>query len=285
MRTAARGEALHFDGSQPAQGTTDTHAARATNPPLRGDPSCRNRATYDDVINQFAVGNNPRYAPRDSSGDGIRDTFCNIFVWDVTRAMGAEIPHWVDGSSNPAAVGSGRELSANATVDWLRQHGHRHGWRRVSEAEAQRLANQGHPSVVVWKNPGGIGHVAVVRPGEVTSKGPAIAQAGVRNFNHGHVKDAFGNAPVEYWVNDAGKEEVPQVPLSRGDEGPEVERLQEVLVKLGYLTREQVATGPGIFGPQTEAAVSRFQVDRGISPASGRFGPKTREAMEVALGG
>jgi peptidoglycan hydrolase-like protein with peptidoglycan-binding domain len=82
-----------------------------------------------------------------------------------------------------------------------------------------------------------------------------------------------------------GKVDVPQVDLRRGAEGPEVKKLQDGLVKLGYMTREQVATGPGIFGPKTEAAVSRFQADKGISPASGLFGPKTRAAMEKALGG
>jgi peptidoglycan hydrolase-like protein with peptidoglycan-binding domain len=304
LRTNAFAAALQFDGSRPAQGTTNTNAAQVTNPPLRGDPSRRNRATYDDVINQFAVGNNPRYTPRDSSGDGIRDTFCNIFVWDVTRAMGAEIPHWVDSKGNPTGVGKGRELSANGTVDWLHQNGNRHGWKKVSAQEAQRLANQGHPAVAVWKNPGGIGHVAVVRPGEVTSKGPAIAQAGARNFNSGHVKDSFGNAPVEYWVSDGGKVTgnpaqppkppapppsnggpvtAPQVDLRRGAQGPEVKKLQDAMVKLGYMTREQVATGPGLFGPKTEAAVSLFQADKGIVPDSGIYGPKTRAALTKAL--
>ncbi|MFL5346408.1 MAG: peptidoglycan-binding protein [Hyalangium sp.] len=303
-RTTPRAAPPQFDGSHPAPGTTNTNAAQVTNPPVRGSPSSRNRATYDNVINQFGVGSNPRYTPRDSNGDGSRDTFCNIFLWDVTRAMGAEIPHWVDSKGNPAAVGKGRELNANATVDWLHQNGPQQGWHKVSAAEAQKLANEGHPAVAVWKNPSGIGHVAVVRPGEMTSAGPAIAQAGASNFNNGHVKDSFGTRPVEYFVNDGGKVSgnptptptptppstggktpVPQVDLRRGAEGAEVKKLQDALVKLGYMTKAQVATGPGIFGPKTEAAVSKFQADKGISPASGIFGPKTRAAMEKALGG
>jgi peptidoglycan hydrolase-like protein with peptidoglycan-binding domain len=79
--------------------------------------------------------------------------------------------------------------------------------------------------------------------------------------------------------------EVPQVDLKRGAEGPEVRKLQGALVKLGYMTQEQVNTGPGIFGPKTEAAVSRFQADKGISPASGLYGPLTRAALTKALGG
>jgi peptidoglycan hydrolase-like protein with peptidoglycan-binding domain len=303
-----------FDGSKPAPGTTNTNAAQVTNPPLRGDPKNRNADTYNQVINQFAVGNNPRYTPRDSNGDGTRDTFCNIFLWDVTRAMGAEIPHWVDGNGNSVAPGKGREMNANSTVDWMHQHGAENGWRKATPEEAQKMANQGHPSVALWKNPGGIGHVAVVRPGEVTAQGPASAQAGGKNFNSKHIKDGFGNAKPEYWVNDSGKAtgkppteptkpptttppttpttppstggvSVPKTDLKRGAEGAEVLKLQKALVKLGYMTQAQVNTGPGTFGPKTEAAVAKFQKDHAISPNSGIFGPKTRAAMTEALKG
>jgi len=299
-------QALRYDGSKPAPGTTNTQAWIPVDAPVRGNPSSRSAHTYNEVLNQFAVGNNPRYTPRGGN------TYCNIFVWDATKAMGAEIPHWVDGGGNPTGVGKGRELNANATVDWLHQHGARHGYRQVSAAEAQQLANQGHPAVAIWKNPSGIGHVAMVRPGEVTSKGPAIAQAGSKNFNNGHVADSFGNRPVQYWVNDSGKATgspsqptpptpptpsqptpttpapggasgAPSVDLKRGAEGPAVRQLQDGLVKLGYMTREQVATGPGVFGPKTQAAVAKFQGDHGISPNSGIYGPKTRAALGAEL--
>ncbi|MFP2932068.1 peptidoglycan-binding protein [Pyxidicoccus sp. 3LG] len=297
-----------YDGSKPATGTTNTNAAQVTNPPLKGDPKNRNADTYNQVINQFAVGNNPRYTPRDSSGDGVKDTFCNIFLWDVTRAMGAEIPHWVDANGNSVAPGKGREMNANATVDWMKKHGESKGWRKVSAEEAQKMANAGHPSVALWKNPSGIGHVGVIRPGEVTSQGPAMAQAGGSNFNNKHVKDGFGNRPVEYWVNDSGKAtgqqpptqptkppttppttggnvSVPQVNLQREAKGPDVLKLQQALVKAGYMTQAQVNTGPGIFGPQTEKAVAKFQKDNGISPNSGIYGPRTRAALTEALKG
>jgi LysM repeat protein len=204
--------AQRYDGSRPAPGTTNTDAWIPVNAPMQGDPSARGGSTYADVINQFAVGSNPRYQPRGGA------TYCNIFAWDVTRAMGAEIPHWVDGNGNPAAVGRGRELDANNGHLWLQQHGPRFGWREVSAEEAQRLANQGHPAVASWRNPGGIGHIAVVRPGEVTAAGPAIAQAGSRNFNDGHVRDSFGNRPVQYFVNDRGTTapgQQPQAPAPR----------------------------------------------------------------------
>ncbi|HEX8435645.1 LysM peptidoglycan-binding domain-containing protein, partial [Archangium sp.] len=195
-----RFEASAASGGGPAAGTTNTNAWIPVDAPVRGDPSNRNASNYNQVIDQFSVNNNPRYSPRGGN------TYCNIFAWDVTRAMGAEIPHWVDGAGNPAGVGApgARELDANGGHRWLEQHGPSRGWREVSAQEAQALANQGHPAVASWNNPGGIGHIAVVRPGEVTDRGPAIAQAGASNFNNGHVRDSFGNAPVKYFVNDRG---------------------------------------------------------------------------------
>jgi len=41
----------------------------------------------------------------------------------------------------------------------------------------------------------------MVRPGELASQGPALAQAGSRNFNNENVADGFGNRTVEYWVH------------------------------------------------------------------------------------
>lgn len=148
--------------------------------PLKSTPSERSLALYDAVINQFAVEKNPRYR-RNQQGKG--ETYCNIFVWDVTRAMGAEIPHWVDHNNKSTDLGKGIELDANDVIQWLQSQG---GWKEVDSERAQDLANQGYPVVATWLNPGGIGHIAVVRPGEYSSsQGPTIAQAGETNFNHG----------------------------------------------------------------------------------------------------
>ncbi len=291
-------QAQSFAG-RAAPGTTDTRAWIPVDAPVRGDPGARSADAYNSVIDQFSVDNNPRYARREGN------TYCNIFAWDVTRAMGAEIPHWVDGAGNPTGVGQGRELDANGGHRWLEQHGPRHGWREVSAAEAQALANQGHPTVASWNNPGGIGHIAVVRPGEDNGRGPAIAQAGASNFNNGHVRDSFGNAPVKYFVNDRGQSTgappatppsqpeapatggspagVPGMDLQRGMQGAEVDQLQSSLVKLGYMSQAQKDTGPGIFGPQTEASLKAFQADHGV-PSTGYYGPLTREALGKALG-
>jgi hypothetical protein len=159
---------------------------------------------YDNVINQFAVGANSRYAHR-INAKGKRSTYCNIFLWDVTRAMGCEIPHWVNDAGEPGGVGGkNNEMNANATHDWLHKHGSRYGWRRMTDpAEAQALANGGHPAVLSYKKTGGIGHVAVIRPGEIGDKGNPIAQAGKTNVNHSHIYTIFTRkAAIDLWGHD-----------------------------------------------------------------------------------
>ncbi|MCB9638585.1 MAG: chitosanase [Myxococcales bacterium] len=183
----------------PTRITSYTQPWRPIDAPIQNRPGERSANAYSHVIDQFNVESNRRYQ-KGHQGQG--ETYCNIFAWDVTKAMGAEIPHWVDGNGNPTGVGQGRELNANAGHDWLVNHGPNHGWRQVSAEEAQRAANEGHPAVASWKNPGGIGHIGVVRPGEMTNRGPASAQAGGRNFESGHIADGFGRAQPTYFIHD-----------------------------------------------------------------------------------
>lgn len=70
--------------------------------------------------------------------------------------------------------------------------------------------------------------------------------------------------------------------IKKGANAPStVGGLQDNLVRLGYMTRAQVNTGPGIFGPRTDAALKRFQADHGLT-RDGIFGPKTFRALENA---
>jgi len=198
---------LLYDGSHPAPGTVETRRSYPTNPPIKGDPSNRNGMLYDNIVNQFAVGVNPRYKQTFRAGV-MTSTYCNIFCWDVTRAMGAEIPHWVNARGEPVERGSGKEMNANATHDWLIKYGSRYSWRRVADPEvAQAHANAGHPAIASFKNrerrrdgkgfrPG---HLAVIRPGELTGKGPSIAQAGKNNFNKGRLGRRL--SAFTFWVH------------------------------------------------------------------------------------
>lgn len=149
-----------------------------------------------EVIRQFNVANNSRYIARDEK------TYCNIFPWDFTCAMGCEIPHWVDVFRNRVAVGRGSEQTANGIVDWLNAVGAPNGWVRLGEYEARQRAVNGYPTLVLWKNQGGIGHMAVVFPNSDTTK-TYIAQAGARCFENEPLSRGFGNREnLQFWSHD-----------------------------------------------------------------------------------
>jgi hypothetical protein len=200
---------------------------------LRGDPEARDRVTYDNVIDQFAVEENPRYKPRDDQssvydadagacavefvnpGSGgclpTSITYCHTFVWDVTRAMEAEIPYWLDMDGQPNELElteHGWELwlpaywlSARGMNQWLNEAGPQFGWREVSAEKAQELANLGHPTVASVNEPQGFGHIGIVRPGEMIN-GPALAQAGTKNANHAHVYDFFPRENTQFFAHE-----------------------------------------------------------------------------------
>jgi hypothetical protein len=199
---AISGQPEPYDGIHPAPGTVSMARGNHIHPPLTNAPEQRHFEIYSQLINQFAVGHNPRYLPDNGN------TYCNIFAWDVSRAMGAEIPHWVDDAGHIMAPGAAhaREININGGVNWMRSHGVTQlGFHSCTPQQAQDAANKGRLAVVMWKNTGsGHGHVAVVRPGKFSEVGgPNIAQAGRHNFNEGHVVNGFGQlGPLEYFWHD-----------------------------------------------------------------------------------
>lgn len=167
----------------------------ATSPAVVSIEGARSPDNLRAVIDQFNVESATRYTPYRNGA-----TYCNIFVWDVTSAMGCEVPHYVDAvTGEPRTypdVSGARELDANGVAGWLADSGAGYGWREVSEAEAQALANEGQAVVGAWKNNGGIGHVQIVCPSADgtydASRGPAIAQAGSRNTNYTYQSNIYG---------------------------------------------------------------------------------------------
>ncbi len=184
------------------------NAWEVANAPLTNNVGQRDPDTYRAVMNQFNVESNPRYTV---NKNGIGDTYCNIYVWDVTRAMGAEIPHYLTSAGEPVSTGGAgiTETNANMVNDWLNTYGPKYGWKQVSAEEAQQYANQGMPAITSWKNPSGHGHLQMVSPsadgGYDTVNGVAISQAGRLLINDGHIVDSYGNSStlsqVEYFVH------------------------------------------------------------------------------------
>lgn len=181
---------------------TPTNVRKPADITIFSAPGYRSRFDLIRVIEQFDVSTSGRYKVRDTSGDGKPDTFCNIFASDVARAMGVVLPHEVLDSGDPAEPLHGRELSANATIRWLRQHGPRFSWRQCTEAEARAAADLGRFVVATWLNVAGSGHIAVLRP--VESGRTMIAQAGRTCFAKGTLAQGFGghSFECEFWANE-----------------------------------------------------------------------------------
>ena len=177
-----RGNDMLFSGSI-NEAMTPFSASKPASPAVTSQKGARDPNVYRNVIDQFQVETNPRYAVNKR---GKNDTYCNIFLWDVTKAMGAEIPHYVDPQTLEARTyqDSGtKELNANGIYDWLGKKGPDYGWVQVTPEQAQQYANQGLPVVTAWKNQeGGHGHVQVVCPSAdgtyQASRGVTVAQAG-----------------------------------------------------------------------------------------------------------
>lgn len=172
--------------------------------------------TYNQIINQFEVEKNPRYQKNGNI------TYCNIFAWDVSLAMGVELPRFVEineignvedatGKAIGRHYGAGyrlyghkgnencTELNADRLAIWLEAQGANHGWRKITPEEAQRRANEGYMTISAIMEPGSkVGHVQVIRPtpnGETydAAKGVYLAQAGGSNSNGLYFKDKYSS--------------------------------------------------------------------------------------------
>jgi peptidoglycan hydrolase-like protein with peptidoglycan-binding domain len=73
-----------------------------------------------------------------------------------------------------------------------------------------------------------------------------------------------------------------EVVLGRGDQGAEVDEVQKILVRLGFLHERQYRTKPGLFGPRTEDAIREFQHEHDLD-SNGRVTMATRNALREAL--
>ncbi len=168
----------------------------------------RSAAQYRAVIDRFDVENNSRYAVNQK---GTGDTYCNVFLLDVTSAMGAGIPRHTNqntGEPSTSRADGAISMNANRISDWLNTYGSQYGWHEVSAQQAQGLANQGCPAVTVWKNQKGVhGHVQVVSPSKDglydPSRGVAIAQAGRTLSNYTYIRKIYSSrmSEVQYFAH------------------------------------------------------------------------------------
>lgn len=148
------------------------------------------------VIKELDVAKNERYAKVWNEKRKRWDTWCNIFVTDVTDAMGVAPTHWMSKDGSPSKIGGEVEMNANRLVRWLAEHGETYGWSEQDRLSAFDAAARGHLVLVVYDSGSdkSSGHVAVLLP-EGT-----IAQAGARNFVGETIAAGFGALPIKFYV-------------------------------------------------------------------------------------
>lgn len=152
----------------------------------------RSSAAYDAVIEQFRVERNPRYQPKPrplDDGTQIIDTGDGVLTWDVTRALGCEVPRWWEG----------RELKVNDLSTWFAGAGRAAGWELLPVEFAVQQAQRGFPTLAYRRTVSSLGKVAPVKPAKATDIGVQIAHAGLQCFAHGALERAFGRGGVVFF--------------------------------------------------------------------------------------
>jgi hypothetical protein len=134
--------------------------------------------------------------PDDPSAEQDIHTHCSAFVAAACEKKNIYLLRPPDHSI---------QLLANAQYDWLQSdQAKKTGWVKIESSgvyeKAQVLANQGYIVIATCrnKNPKLPGHIALVRPAELTTdqlsgSGPMLISAGTHNFNYISLKSAFSS--------------------------------------------------------------------------------------------
>jgi hypothetical protein len=154
---------------------------------ISSTPRDRSAARLVLLVAEERVDTNPVYTRRDVTGDGVPETWCNLFVTNVARRMGCPLP-----------VG----MRANEIVTWLSGADARGaGWEQVPQHVAQRMADEGQLAIPGWFNRnGGPGHVGVVMP-SLGEEGVFLAQAGRTNFTRERLERGFGDLQPTFFAH------------------------------------------------------------------------------------
>ena len=131
-----------------------------------------------------------RYTPRDVTGDGSPETWCNLLAQDVCEAMGVYLP---------------RNMRANGLHEWLAADGSQGAegslWESSDAHTGMAMADQGCLALASWANPtGGPGHLAVFVP-SLGEPGAWCAQAGRLNFTRELLQRGFGAIAPSVFVH------------------------------------------------------------------------------------
>ncbi|MEW5741230.1 MAG: hypothetical protein AB1938_20070 [Myxococcota bacterium] len=175
-----------FEGDQAPEELQRRDVWKAVQAPVQSREGKRSRELLEQVIRQFAVATNPRYGE-----DAPGRPRAHIFVWDVSRAMGCEIPHFV----------GAKELTLAQTCDWLRHEGPMRGWKRVGEYEVLDVVEQGQLVIAIPKEIK-VKLMAVVAPQDPPEDmKPRLTGACLKRGTGLTNLEAFGVRPLDFFTH------------------------------------------------------------------------------------
>ena len=181
------GAGLKFDGKDVPRVLQGRDVWIALQAPLQSREGKRSKETYEMLIKQFGVTVNPRYD--DEAPGKVRG---HIFVWDVSRALNCEIPHFV----------GAKELTLAQTCDWLRHEGPMRGWKRVTGDDVLTAANAGR-LVIALPRETRTKHIAVVTPQETPADGsPRLTGICLKRDINVHPREMFSAKPIDCFYHD-----------------------------------------------------------------------------------
>lgn len=185
---------LVYDGRAPAEGLSITHPETSLRAPVQSYPGQRTVIHTQNVINQYAVAVNPRYAPR---AQEPRDSG-HLFVFDVMNSQHTTLERaFAVGSSGNSRPGTAAEL-----WKWLNETALSRGWRTVEGPALQEAAAKGLPIIAMAKTPAGP-RFAVVEPGPLGPGGkPLLASAHGPRGQRLTPEQIFGSSAVRYLAHD-----------------------------------------------------------------------------------
>lgn len=196
--------------------------------------------------------------PEEGAADQLADAVLD-WVGHAAGALGSETPQ--DNGAHPAGFVEAFQQLAGFDIRGVKVHGHSR--EKTAQHDAQALAQDGEV------------HLSGALGADDFTLAHELAHVAL-----GH---AAKGAPVRRKATTSGD---PGIGLSGylryGDRSSMVETLQTLLVRLGYMTAAQKATGPGIFGRRTRAAVTAFQRAKRLT-VDGIVGPQTIGALAKAI--